>query len=189
MTIGYCDPDGTTLAQWALADQNPHHLAINGGVRQPADPDWDDVAYIDGDENQYEQYTMSNLDIGGGTATSVIVWTSMATTVITHDPYVRLYCGGWLAEVVINLTQTGRKWYSQTYNGIFSQADINAMQVRYKAPGIISATEQGRNYETYCEVIYEVPSGYEHDYIGVPSANIGNVSGVPTDNIASIKGV
>ena len=34
-----------------------------------------------------------------------------------------------------------------------------------------------------------IATGYAHDFMGVPAANIGSVNGVPTANIASIDGV
>lgn len=188
MAIGYCDPDGTVLSQWH-ADASPHHEQVDDAVRQPPLPPWTNrIYYQDGDESDQDRFNMEGLDIQGGIASSVTVWMAFETNNISHDPRVNLYLGAWQGELVVNLTQTGLKWYSKTYNGAFTQSHITNMQVDMKAPSLINTTEMGKCYEIYCVVTYTA-GGYGHDFNGVPAANIASVSGVPAVNIANIKGV
>ena len=97
--------------------------------------------------------------------------------------------GGWQGYQETVLGNGVDVWSTQDFPGAFTQADLDGLQVNYRAD---VAVKNSQNNIDVCYVIVTytlLVVGYGHNFMGVPAANIGNVCGVPTENIDKIKGV
>lgn len=104
-------------------------------------------------------------------------------------PEVDVNMGGWQGYQETVLGAGVDAWSTQDFAGNFSQADLDGLQVNYRAD--TSNKDATNNIDVvYVIITYTLLAvGYSHDFMGVPAANIDNVCGVPTANIDKIKGV
>lgn len=190
MTIGYCDPNGDVQKEWFPSVGTTHYVLIDGGIRQPTAPTTDNIGAFDGNENDIDRFYLTSLpDVDE--VTSVVVWVYGRNS--SGEPcQVDLQMGtieAWEGYQTIEMVG-GYGWFSVTFNGSWTQINLDQMQVRFKADNIYGTYDYTRIRAFYCEVTYsEVVVGYGHDFMGVPAANIDEVNGVPTANIDTIKGV
>lgn len=192
MATGYSDPDGDITTQWNRTGGGAHYLAINDGVRQPTVPSTGSgqtIDALDGDESDIDEFTMDNSITDVAVVTQIVIWTYGFNTPANMDGKIRIYIGGWQTEYTLNFSSSWG-WVSVTWNGSWSQAQLNGLQLRYTANSLIGKFDAHIIAAAYAQVTYTVPVvEYGHDFLGVPAANIGSVSGVPTANIDKIKGV
>jgi len=186
MVVGYIDPNSDVIAQWQASGINHDH--VDDGIREPNVPNSDDIDATDGDENAVDHYHMTTLE-GIDEATKIVVWvygrgTSGEQAICNARIDDELYLGAWTC------TNTTFAWRSHTYNGSWTQSDIDGLQIRFTADSNYGKYDGTWIRACYMEITYsEVSLGYGHDFLGVPAENIDNVSGVPTANIDKIKGV
>ena len=175
-------PNSTDANAWSGGS----HLSVDDpGVEDP--DNGDDVCLtaseVNADDNDLVDLgfpTIANID----EVTNIRV-KSLASSVGGGQPEVDVNMGGWQGYQECTLPTN---WTSNSFNGNWSQADLDGLQVRYRADVPVKLDSNNLDV-VYVIVTYSVPAGYGHDYMGVPAANIGSVNGVPTANIASIKGV
>ncbi len=190
MATGYCDPDAdSTPVQWTPSVGGTHFGVIDDGTRQPAAAGSDNIFAGDGDENAQGTVTMDNSINDVDTVSQVKIWTYGRAT-SGEQPYVSIYIGGsWKSNMLVSVG-TSNSWASDAFNGAWTQADLDGLQVRYIGDSAYGKFDGSWVLSCYAEVTYTVAAaGYGHDVMGVPAANIDNVMGVPTANIDKIIGV
>lgn len=168
------------------------HTDIDNAVTQPATntDDYIHASAVGGQDTDVIVLGFPNTLTDIGEATSITVW--------AYNKYADLGAcrfdvnlGGW-QEYKYNDASGAHPtvlWGKAIWNGSWTQSDVDGLQVRIIADVGTGKADEIWNYIVYCVITYTAPSGYGHDFMGVPAANIGSVSGVSTTNIASIKGV
>lgn len=183
MAVGYIQPNSDDVPN----DWNPigtEYILIDEPYGSPNTTDYISAANIVGDDNKVSEFGFPNTINDVDTVTQIIVHTYGIRTG-SPTPEVDLNIGGWQGYTECSIG-TSWGWATDTFNGSWTQAQLDAVQVRYRAdvPG-------GGNINqiscVYLEVTYT--TGYGHDFIGVLAANIDEVCGVPSANIDNIKGV
>lgn len=99
--------------------------------------------------------------------------------------------GDWSSEESFVLT-TGETWHTETWDNLedlgLDDADADDLQIRFRLVG--SGARSHRLFECDVNVYHDVaPSGWAHEFMGIPGANIDSVNGIPIANIDTIKGV
>jgi len=157
-TTIYLDPDGDAgTNQWSFLPGPNHFNGIDDGVREPTVPTYsgDYISAIDGDENQIEDFTMETDTVG--VVTQITLWHyGMATT--GEDCFNDILVGGgWQGYLLCGFT-TSKAWKSRTIVGTWDQADIDAIQIRYKADSVLGTYEKSDVYALYLEVTFSDPT-------------------------------
>ena len=188
MTVDYNDPNGDVQKEWESSCAN-HYECIDGGVRQPNAPTTDDIAALDGNENDIDRFYMDNSIQGVDEVTSVVVWIYGRNSTGEHC-LVDLQMGtleAWEGYQTVNMDGS-YAWRSKTFNGSWTQANLDDMQVRFKADSIYGTYDYTRIRAFYCEVTYS-QAGYGHKVQGVAPEHIAKIMGVPKAHIGKVNGV
>lgn len=169
MAIAYSDPDGDIESQTSSTGEF-WYTEIDEGVREPDIPDTDD--YVSGELHEnYDSFTMSDVDLEGGVASSVRIWAYGNIT--SGDP-------DWLGDISLNggSSWTEEKsfeftaspsWKSVEFAGEFTQEQINALAVKVKISNVGNDPPIFM-YAMYAEITYEPyapPVGYQRTQIMV----------------------
>lgn len=190
MATGEIVPDADITIQW-FASGSPAEGEIDESHASPNILDYIQASQALGHDNLICEFHCSSIsDVGE--ATSVIVYT-YAEGIATFGGHADVDFSpdgtNWEGYQAMTFAVGSWGWHQRIFPGLsMSQADLNACRVRFRANVPISK-QAAQIACVYLVVTYTAPSGYGHDYMGVPAANIDNVCGVPTANIASIKGV
>jgi len=174
-------------AEWAISTFENHFESINEGSGGP------DVSNIGAgqataDDNDRDNFNMSNGDIEGGVATSITIYTN--GLMAGNRPEVFITIGGMPLLVEIVLLETTQSWKTNTLGSLsWDQNDVNNLTVGYRA--IVPDEKDSHTIKTCYAVITYTPGavGYEHDFLGIPAANIDSIMGIPTANIDNICGL
>ncbi|KKM13925.1 hypothetical protein LCGC14_1711280, partial [marine sediment metagenome] len=181
-------PNSSDSHTWSIGTG---HANVDDEVTQPDAGDSDILGafFANGDDNDVEVLGFPTIS-GISEVTNITVWTYGSVTTITDTPEIDVNMGGWQGYVECVINSTTMKWTSNSFNGSWNQANLDGLQVRYRADvSDISKGADSNNLDVvYVIVTYTVVAGYGHDFIGVPAANIDNVIGVPTENIDKIIG-
>lgn len=187
MATAVLRPNSTDTNQWFLGN----HTDVDEVVLDPnpgtgGTDIWVGAGFI-GDNNQIIVMGFPTIaDIGEVTNIQVKTYGMRDTGI----PEVDVNMGGWQGEVNVSAmgVNPNFSWGTNNFAGSWDQADLDGLQVRYRAD---CPSPQANTLDVvYVVVTYTLtPTGYAHDYMGVPAANIGSVNGVPTANIGNIKGV
>ena len=193
MTSTALDPNSTVAHTWSEGSGEPD---IDDGVRQP---DAGDTAYIGatfgaGDDNQVEIVGFPNTIIDVGEVTNITVWSWACGFV---QPEVSVNMGGWQTYQNVNygvgIPNTNEAWTSNSFNGSWSQSDLDGLQVGYRADVPDPGKGPSGNWINACYVVvtYTEPAA---DYaasnpLGVAIAGVKSVMGVLLADIKEIKGV
>ena len=150
MATGYCDPNGDDSIQWNPNSNN--YQQIDDGVRQPSDPGTVTGVEDNGD-GTIDIYNMTT--IASVTSVSqVVIWVYGkvdGADVDTTD--IDINMGGWEGAQTIPFSHgAAPAWQSVTFNGTWSQADLDGLQVKATANHNIAGANN--NYEIYAEVTY-----------------------------------
>jgi len=192
MTIDYCDPNDAPVQQWNPTGCTNHEDCVDDAVRQPTNPSTSTNIKASVDEQSaVDQFTMDNSITNISEATQIIFWANArCTNLLSKDFYMDIYiAGSWVGYTTKSLT-TSQAWYSKTIGGSWSQAQIDALQVRVRSDSSIGTFHLQYCYEVYCEVTYTEPAvGYGHKVNGVAPTNIAKINGVATANIGKVNGV
>ena len=187
MATGTLRPTGTVSHTWS---QGTGHANIDDVVTQPAAGDGSIIKATQpaGDDNDVEVVSFGTISVGS--VSNITVWTYGGYAGGAGTPEVDVYMGAWQGYQEVSFTGAPFVWTSDSFNGSWTQANLDGLQVRYRAdvPDAGKAEETNSIDVCYVVVTYVSP-GYGHDFLGVPAANIDEVSGVPTANIDNIKGV
>jgi len=187
MTLGYIQPNSDNVPNDWLPISTEYTL-IDEARGSPNTTDYISATNLTGDDNKVSEFGFPNTINDVDEVTQIIVY-SYGIKVGTPTPEVDLYIGGgWRGYQECSVT-TGWGWVGDTWNGSWTQAELNAVQVRYRAD-VPNKNDVNQISCVYLRVTYtQVVLGYGHDFMGVPAANIDSVNGVPTANIDNIKGV
>jgi len=150
MSVGFVDPtaDGGTI-QWYPTPGPAHFSCIDDGTRQPSVPDTADNIQA-GTPNISDIFDMSSI-AGAASVSSIVVWV-YGSRVMDGDVGAAIYVGGgWEAVQYFGVTSAG--WYSVTFNGAWTQADLDALQVKIINDGYPWPIEEID--AMYCAVTYE----------------------------------
>jgi len=181
-------PNGTVLMEWV---DGTGHGDINNEV---TDPDEDITTFIRattaaGDDNDVCIVSFPDTIDDVDEVTNIQVKTFGAKA--TDNPEVSVNMGGWSAEPECVLGEVPSTiWATNNFGGSWSQADLDGLQVRYRAD---IEEKNGLNVIFICYVIVTytatAPTGYGHDFLGIPAANIDSIMGIPAANIDNICGL
>ena len=121
--------------------------------------------------------------------TNITIWTlGSILTEANEEPEIWLDLNGATSEqqCAFVLSET---WTSNSFDGSWDQSDLDALVLKYRHDG--SGKYNAMNIDVCYAVVTYTPTGtgYGHDFIGVPAANIDSVCGVPAANIDNIIGV
>lgn len=174
-------PDGTLAAEWVASPATSnHHTRI----------DEDDVTlnisdYVYTTHAEYNDlYTMDSPTLIGNIETIIAwVYAYRAPSGVSNDfkitPYVN---GSPLAEKIIP-TGESAAWCSESWSGLnLDQADINTLQILFRAPSTIPSGKFILVYALYVECI---ELGWGHKLAGV--SNPSKIMGV--SSYSKVKGV
>ena len=129
---GYVDPngDGTTL-QWTPTPSGTHYTTIDDGTRQPSVPNISDYVARSGVAagDIYDLTSISSVS----SVSQITIWAYGSVTG-AGGINTSIYVGGaWQADQLLNLTSSN-SWLSLTFTGTWTQADLDALQVRIALP-------------------------------------------------------
>jgi len=155
---GYVDPDGDAATSgWVPTPSGTHFTTINDAIRQPTVPDTTD--YISaGDVGGQDDFDMTTFTTT--TVTSIKVWVygenPAAQAIFQGNIYV---AGAWQTAGTFTVGLPGSpSWGSITYDGSWTQADLDNLKVRLIRSGInITAT---KCFAMYAEVTYTGLTGW-----------------------------
>ena len=187
MVVATIRPNSTIANPWFDA----HHTYIDEEHNQPGDVG-DDVLTIANKNDNDEVFTVGfpNTIDDVDEVTNITIWTR-GSSLLGTDPEIWLLLDWTTAEQQCTL-DTVEAWTSNSFNGSWSQADLDSLQLNYRADVDAGQKADGHNIDVaYAVVTYTPtgPAGYQHKFLGIPSAKIGKVCGIPTANVGKIKGV
>lgn len=193
MATANLNPNGDITVQWIQIGGSTYHFQE---IDEGTVPVTTDHVYVQGvgDVGKIESFNMQSTTVGTVTQIEVKVYTYSYLVGGSSLGTVDIYLGSWKGTKQIINTNAVTQWTTYTWSGLSgSQAQLDALQVKFVAGDLetnsncVTVHDYVFIYTMYVIVTYT--TGYEHDFMGVPAANIGSVSGVPVVNIASIKGV
>jgi hypothetical protein len=184
-------PNSTDANAWASGD----HTDVDEEVTQPDDGDQVvptlSASNLLTDDNDVVTLGFPNTITDVDEVTNITVWSNgmrigwdTPEVMITGEAYTE--CN--LPEGIDPATDYG--WTSDSFNVSWNQAELDALQVSYRAD-VPDKADSNMLDVVYVVVTYTATGGatWGHKFIGVEGANISSVSGVAIANIASIKGV
>jgi len=195
MAEGELYPNATPTANWGLVGAPTHHEAID---EDRASPNTGDYIFANDVMGGTDIFDFANTidDVDEITAIEVNLYYVSANA--DENPgggvTVDINLGGWQGTKNISKPHL-LAWEAFTWAGLSgSQADLDGLQVRI----IESGFGPGKYIPDICNIYTMVidvtytatgPAGYQHKFLGIPSAKIGKVCGIPTANVGKIKGV
>jgi len=108
-----------------------------------------------GDAGESNILDMTTLDDDIKHIYKIIVWVYGKEDAGTNNMTVDINFGGWVGAQNHDLYSSYGLWTSSTFNVNGSQADLDALQVKYTAAGNVDATHNHYIDATYCEVFYQ----------------------------------
>ena len=191
MATDTLDPNSTVAHTWS---GGAGHTNIDDGVRQPTIGDTSVISalFANGDDNDVEIVGFPNTIIDVGEVTNITVWTFGGAF---QYPEVSIDMGGvqTYQECVLGVGPN-YLWESNSFNGNWSQADLDGLEVLYRADTPDPGKGPGGNWIDACYVVVTyTEAGVDYllsDPLGVDIvAGVKSVMGVAYANIKSIKGV
>ena len=182
-------PNGDVTTEWGVIPPGFHYNAINEDHTSPDDDDGISAVNIGGDDNDIDGFNFEDSPVSINEATRVVVWTR-GDIIGDTTPEIDLYVGSWQGyEECVLPVYDNAGWTSNTFDGSWSEAEIDALQIRYRADCPVEKT--GNNIYTVYIVVTYIPlvSGWSHKIQGIANANIAKISGVAKANIAKVNGV
>ena len=156
MATGYVDPSGDDTQVWNAPTATPVYTEIDDGIRQPTAPntaDYDRDAGATEKIDIFDMDTITNVD----EVTQVKLWAygkigGLDPAECHGDVYLN---GSWTSLTDFVFT-TSYAWKSITYNGSWTQADLDALQVKLRKIN----TGFAEVAAVYCEVTYTAAAGH-----------------------------
>ena len=186
-------PTGDVAIAWSIPDLGTHFDDIDEGIAGGTGGDYIQATNPNGDDNDIDHFSFGTLaDVDEVTQVEIKVNGLFVNG--THSPEIDLFIDGVWQSTLVGWKETGltsvRGWHTITYAGLSSnQAQLDALEVRVRAD-VPDKMEMNVVHTIYCTITYsEVAVGYEHDFIGIPAANIDSIMGIPTANIDNICGL
>ena len=187
MATAILRPTSTDANAWSIGN----HADIDNEVTQPATNADDWIAALSASADDNDVIVLGFGTIGSiDEVTNITVWS--LGVYIGSTPEVDVNMGGWQGyqEVALGPPPAPGIWASDSFDGSWSQSDLNGLQVRYRADVPI---KDGSNtiYISYVVVTYTTgpPAGWSHKIQGIANTNIAKISGVLKVNIAKVNGV
>jgi len=174
MATGTINPSGDgTTTDWECSAGTNNAALVDDGVQQPTNPPTD--TFVSSDvADVVDEYHMTTLVVAS--VSQVVVWVSLIDTQgRSNEVDVSIYVnGGWAADVAVT-APAAQGWDSATFNGAWTQADLDALQVRLTCQ---SSGPVIKVYEVTGVVTYEEASGFvPYDFSGDLRGGINALSG------------
>ena len=131
MASGEIFPESDVTAEWNVIPLfSEHWSVIDENHGNANDSNYIRAAEDLGDDNDVDTFDFTSL---GNVAevTQVVVWTRGWKG--GNHPEIDLNIGGWKGYEQCTLPDSIPNWTSNTWNGSWTQADLNGLQVRYRA--------------------------------------------------------
>lgn len=156
---GYVDPNGDVSVAWNPTPASTHYTAVDEGARQPSTSSPLDLTDYVGSAtiSAVETFSMSTLT-GVSSVSNITVWAYGEHNAGPNDATPNIYmAGAWTTSVAKFGLTDAPVWKSVSFDGNWSQADLDAMQIKL----VISQVTGGpaRVYETYAVVTYAAGGG------------------------------
>lgn len=182
MTVGYIQPNSDDVPN----DWNPiastEYILIDEPYGSPNTSDYISAINIGGDDNKVSEFGFPNTINDVGEVTQIIVH-SYGIRVGSNTPEVDLSMGGYIGYVECSIG-TGWGWATDIWNGSWTQANLDAVQVRYRAD-VPSKNDSNQISCVYLEVTYTPPvvEGWAHKWVGFTpdkwnGMDIGKILGI-----------
>lgn len=138
MSTDFVDPNGDVTTQWEVTPAGTHFSTIDDGVRQPTEPgylDYIEAHIID----VIDTFDMTPLTVTS--VSNITVWSFGRSEAPASG--VKCTCSintgsGWADDVDFSFT-TSYTWKSVSFDGTWTQAELNALQVRLTKLGSLVA--------------------------------------------------
>ena len=158
MSVGYVDPVGDNAVAWTPSTGTVHYVLVDDAVRQPTVPTTTDYisAVTFGVNDDFDMGTLTVSEVS-----SVTVW-----AYAKHDTAAALnlnvyLAGAWQTANTTNTLSGTYAWYSATWNGSWSQADLDALLVR-----VTKTNAQ----EVYVETVAAIYADITYQPVAPPAA-------------------
>ena len=159
MSVGYVDPVGDNAVTWTPSAGTDHYALVDDGVRQPDAPDTADYVSYTAAPGANEDFDMGTLTVSE--VSSVTVWAYAkhdAAAALNLNVYL---AGAWQTANTTNTLSGTYAWYSATWNGSWSQADLDALLVR-----VTKTNAQ----EVYVETVAAIYADITYEPVAPPAA-------------------
>ena len=149
MATAYLDPDSDVVTTFSSTGAN-HFDQVNQGDREPDSPASGGATNCHADANG-EVLTLGyeNLAVGSYTVSKIVVWIYFEDDG-TFDSDVDINMGGWVGAQEVTLES--EQWYSVTFNGSWTKADLDGLQVTMDCGNLQGFI--GYVWNQYVEVTY-----------------------------------
>jgi len=135
MATAYLDPNADGAQTGWTKSGTPHtyyYEYVNSGARDPDAGNTDDYLAGDTNGNKQDLHMETIGDVGSATAVEVYAYMQRAGPP-DADAKVQVYMGGsWQTAQNLSIADSWA-WKSATFEGSWTQADVNALQVRFEA--------------------------------------------------------
>jgi len=193
MVVGDVYPDGDITTEWQVNPPVNHFFTIDEDKGVPSMSD--QIFCWHQDDNKTDTFHMDDSIQGIEEYTQVKVYIYVINM---HSPSpqprkINIYVnGGWL--IAKDISPGLESWQSFIWGSLSgNQASLDALRVTVQTFNMVDdkITDDAIQIGAmYAEITYSVAEvGYQHDFMGVPAANIDSVNGIPSANIDTIKGV
>ncbi len=164
MSTAYLNPNGDgSSVNWTASGGSPYYPYVSKGVQNPTTPST--ASYIGPDRGVTDEFLMETIsDVDEVTSISVWLYGFSALGIFTSQPApyrFSLFLNGSWVDYPIGFEDmpTSSAWVSQTFTGSWTQADIDALQVRIEATDDSGPGSQATVYAIYAELTYTASGG------------------------------
>jgi len=155
MPTTYLDPDGDITNQWTKSTGTVSWSLLDDAVRQPTAPTTGSDRLTTTTDAQVTEVTLTSLALGTGSVVSVIAWWHGANGSATKSSVdLALYTGATQLAVT-TITSTTETWYSVTYTGPLTQAELDDLRIRLTYHETSSTTTVAIANEVYAEALWQ----------------------------------
>lgn len=152
-TTGYVDLSGDNALSWQTAvPSGAHYTTLDDGTRQPAVPNTTDYITDMGPPSRNDDFNVDMSTLAADSVNSVKLW-AYAKNEAPVPLNVNIYiAGAWQTADTSNTLTSSYAWYSATWTGTWTQADLDALRIRVMKTGGGTITETVA--AIYAEVTY-----------------------------------
>ncbi len=177
MPSGTINPSGDgATTDWEPSAGGNNAALVDDGIQPPTNPPTD--TFVSSDiEGIVDEYQMTTLVVGS--VSQVIVWVNLIDMEGgSNEVDVSIFVnGGWEADIAVT-APAAQGWDSATFNGAWTQANLDALQVRLtcKSAGPVIKVYEVTGVVTYGEAAAFIPYDFSGDLHGGMSRVSGGLS-------------
>lgn len=132
---GYVDPDGSIQYQMYQYPDNPasttNYMRVDDGIRQPTEPDITDYLWNGG----MDIFSMTTFAVDSTSNIKVWVYSIKGSPIPGQTVTLSIFVDDdWVDGSAISPTDS-RAWYSSSFDGTWTQEDLDALQVKVYSNG------------------------------------------------------